>query len=100
MLLLDEATSALDFQSEHMVGEAIRSASVGRTTIIVSHQLSSITYADNIIVFSEGKVMEQGTHSELQALNGVYSKLFEHRIFLGDPARNKGCGLQYYLFGC
>ncbi|KAL2688962.1 hypothetical protein Neosp_003012 [[Neocosmospora] mangrovei] len=77
VLLLDEATSALDSESEQTVKEAIQSASVGRTTIVVSHRLSTITYADNIIVLSEGRVVEQGTHSELQSLNGVYSKLFE-----------------------
>ncbi|KAJ4202682.1 hypothetical protein NW759_015332 [Fusarium solani] len=86
VLLLDEATSALDLESEQTVKEAIQSASVGRTTIVVSHRLSTITYADNIIVLSEGKVVEQGTHSELQSLTGVYSKLFEAQQLEGHPS--------------
>ena len=76
VLLLDEATSALDAESEQTVREAIRSASVGRTTIIVSHRLSTITDADNIVVLSEGKVAEQGTHQDLQKMGGVYANLF------------------------
>lgn len=76
VLLLDEATSALDAESEKTVREAIRSAAIGRTTIIVSHRLSTITDADNIVVLSEGKVAEQGTHQDLQKLGGVYANLF------------------------
>ncbi|RMJ16111.1 hypothetical protein CDV36_004249 [Fusarium kuroshium] len=86
VLLLDEATSALDSESEQTVKEAIQSASVGRTTIVVSHRLSTITYADNIIVLSEGRVVEQGTHGELQRLSGVYSKLFEAQQLEEHPA--------------
>ncbi|KAI8722901.1 hypothetical protein NCS52_00435600 [Fusarium sp. LHS14.1] len=86
VLLLDEATSALDSESEQSVKESIQSASVGRTTIVVSHRFSTITYADNIIVFSEGRVVEQGTHSELQSLNGVYSKLFEAQQLEEHPS--------------
>lgn len=76
VLLLDEATSALDAESEQTVREAIRSASVGRTTVIVSHRLSSITDADNIIVLSEGRVAERGTHQDLQKQGGIYADLF------------------------
>ncbi|KAM6536089.1 hypothetical protein FALCPG4_005609 [Fusarium falciforme] len=86
VLLLDEATSALDSESEQTVKEAIQSASVGRTTIVISHRLSTITYADNIIVLSEGRVVEQGTHSELRSLNGVYSKLFEAQELEEHPS--------------
>ena len=77
VLLLDEATSALDSESEQTVREAIRSASVGRTTVIVSHRLSTITESDNIIVLSSGKVVEEGTHTQLQTLGGIYANLFK-----------------------
>ncbi|KAJ0417947.1 P-loop containing nucleoside triphosphate hydrolase protein [Aspergillus carlsbadensis] len=77
ILLLDEATSALDSESEQLVREALDSASVGRTTVVVSHRPSTVIGADKIVVLSGGRVVEQGTHQELQGLNGVYTRLFE-----------------------
>ncbi|KAL6888373.1 hypothetical protein ACP4OV_009399 [Aristida adscensionis] len=74
ILLLDEATSALDTESEHVVQEALDLASVGRTTLIVAHRLSTIRNADTIAVMQYGEVKEIGSHNELFAIeNGLYS---------------------------
>lgn len=72
LLLLDEATSALDTQSERIVQEALDQAKEGRTTIAVAHRLSTIKHADVIFVFSDGRVVEKGTHGELVAQRGRY----------------------------
>ncbi|KAG7286286.1 hypothetical protein NEMBOFW57_008594 [Staphylotrichum longicolle] len=75
ILLLDEATSALDPHSETVVQQALDSASRNRTTIVIAHKLATIRNADNIVVMSKGKIMEQGRHEELVALDGLYAKL-------------------------
>ncbi|RLM78947.1 putative multidrug resistance protein [Panicum miliaceum] len=76
ILLLDEATSALDTKSEHAVQAALDLASVGRTTIVVAHRLSTVRNADMIAVMQSGEVQEQGSHDDLIANeNGLYSTL-------------------------
>lgn len=81
ILLLDEATSALDAQSERIVQEALDQASVGRTTIVVAHRLSTIRKANSIAVLQSGKVVESGSHDELIGMNnGVYSKMVELQL--------------------
>jgi ATP-binding cassette subfamily B (MDR/TAP) protein 1 len=72
ILLLDDATSALDSESERVVQETLDQASSGRTTIIVSHHLSTIMNADLIAFMEHGTVVEWGTHKELMARNGAY----------------------------
>ncbi|KAJ4313471.1 hypothetical protein N0V84_009396 [Fusarium piperis] len=75
ILLLDEATSALDPHAETIVQQALDSASKNRTTIVIAHKLATIRNADNIVVMSKGKIVEQGCHGDLVALNNVYARL-------------------------
>lgn len=75
ILLLDEATSALDPHAEGIVQKALDSASKNRTTIVIAHKLATVRNADNIVVMSKGKIMEQGRHEELLSRNGIYATL-------------------------
>ena len=75
ILLLDEATSALDTKSEGVVQAALDRASQGRTTIVIAHRLSTIKDSDNIVVMSEGRIVEQGSHDQLLSREGAYYEL-------------------------
>ncbi|WP_166984813.1 ABC transporter ATP-binding protein [Paramicrobacterium chengjingii] len=79
VMLLDEATSALDSLSERVVQHALDTASKGRTTIAIAHRLSTIVGADRILVIDAGKIVEQGTHSELLAADGVYARMYREQ---------------------
>ena len=77
ILILDEATSALDSESEQLVQDALARLMKERTTLVVAHRLSTIKHADLICVVHEGRIVERGTHKELYALGGYYTKLVE-----------------------
>jgi subfamily B ATP-binding cassette protein MsbA len=80
ILLLDEATSSLDPVSERLIKNAIATLMKGRTSIVIAHRLSTVIHADKIIVISEGKVVESGTHQELIAANGSYANLYSKQF--------------------
>lgn len=77
ILILDEATSALDTESERLVQEALENLMKERTSLVVAHRLSTIKHANLICVMHEGQIVERGTHDELYALNGYYTKLVD-----------------------
>ncbi|MDB5465903.1 MAG: transporter, HlyB/MsbA family, partial [Phenylobacterium sp.] len=75
ILLLDEATSALDAENERLVQRALDQAMVGHTTLVIAHRLATVLKADRIVVMDEGRVVEEGSHAELVARNGLYARL-------------------------
>ncbi len=75
ILILDEATSAVDNETEALIQQAIDELSKSRTVVVIAHRLSTVMKADNIIVLEDGGIAEQGTHSELLKLGGIYAKL-------------------------
>jgi subfamily B ATP-binding cassette protein MsbA len=84
VLILDEATSALDTESERLVQRALERLRQDRTTLIIAHRLSTVQKADRILVFENGGIVEQGTHQELLAHNGVYQRLNQAQLLSSD----------------
>lgn len=80
MLILDEATSSIDTRTEQRIQKAFAKLMDGRTSFIVAHRLSTIKEADIILVMNDGKIIEQGNHNELLAMNGFYSKLYNSQF--------------------
>ncbi|MDR0728749.1 MAG: ABC transporter ATP-binding protein/permease [Prevotellaceae bacterium] len=81
ILILDEATSALDTESERLVQDALTKLMHNRTSIVIAHRLSTIQHADTIVVLHKGEIVEQGTHIELIARQGIYKRLCEMQTF-------------------
>jgi len=85
ILLLDEATSALDSEVEAAIQQSLYSLMEGKTVVAIAHRLSTIAALDRLIVMDAGRIVEQGSHSELLAMNGIYARLWAHQSggFLG-----------------
>lgn len=79
ILILDEATSALDSHTEKEIQDALDRVSKDRTTLVIAHRLSTIEHADNILVMEKGRLVEQGTHAELLAKDGLYASLWSRQ---------------------
>jgi ATP-binding cassette subfamily B protein len=87
ILLLDEATSALDAQSEQVVQTALERLMLNRTTIVIAHRLATVLKADRILVIDGGRLVDEGTHQELQAKGGLYASLAELQFGAGPERR-------------
>jgi ATP-binding cassette subfamily B protein len=88
LLVLDEPTAALDAVAEFELFRRLRSLTAGRTAIFISHRFSTVRLADRILVLENGGLVEQGTHADLMALGGRYSRLFrlQAAAYLGDES--------------
>jgi len=88
ILLLDEATSALDSEVEAAIQESLYRLMEGKTVVAIAHRLSTIAAMDRLIVLDQGRIVEQGSHQELLAHNGLYARLWSHQSggFLGEEA--------------
>ncbi len=80
ILILDEATSALDAEAERLVQEALERLMRNRTTFVIAHRLSTVIQADKIVVLEDGRLAEMGTHPELIAAQGAYSRLYQNQL--------------------
>jgi len=85
ILILDEATSSVDPHTEHLIQEGLEELLKGRTAIIVAHRLATIRMADRVLVVHKGHIAEQGTHEELLARDGIYSRLYRLQ-YVGEAA--------------
>ncbi|MBW2619099.1 MAG: lipid A export permease/ATP-binding protein MsbA [Deltaproteobacteria bacterium] len=90
ILILDEATSSLDTESELAVQKALENLMRGRTTFVIAHRLSTVRNADRIIVISGGRIVEDGNHEKLMALNGEYRRLYDMQFRTTDAVRGQG----------
>jgi ATP-binding cassette subfamily C protein len=79
VVILDEATSALDTTTESRLHVALREFLEGRTTLIIAHRLSAVRQADRVLVFENGRIVEQGRHEDLIASDGLYASLYAHQ---------------------
>lgn len=86
ILILDEATSQLDSITEHLIQESLWHLMQGKTTIVIAHRLSTLLHMDRILVFEQGKIVEDGTHNQLLENNGLYKTLWSAQVggFLPD----------------
>ncbi|HEX2251483.1 MAG TPA: ABC transporter transmembrane domain-containing protein [Gemmatimonadales bacterium] len=80
VLILDEATSNLDTESERLIEDALGKLLVGRTTLIIAHRLSTVRRADRLVVLDRGRIVEEGTHTELVELGGLYARLYQRQF--------------------
>jgi ATP-binding cassette subfamily B protein len=76
ILVLDEATSSLDSESEALIQDALKPLMQHRTSVVIAHRLSTILAADLILVVSDGRIVERGTHADLLELDGLYARLY------------------------
>jgi subfamily B ATP-binding cassette protein MsbA len=80
VLVLDEATSNLDTESERLIEDALGRLLVGRTTLIIAHRLSTVRRADRLVALDRGRIVEEGTHTELLARGGLYARLYQRQF--------------------
>jgi len=86
ILILDEATSSVDTQTETLIQEALVELLKNRTALIIAHRLSTIKHADRILVIHRGEIWEEGSHEELLAKSGLYTRLYDLQYRFSDRA--------------
>jgi ATP-binding cassette subfamily B protein len=86
ILIMDEATSSLDSLTEQAIQESLETEMKGKTVIVVAHRLSTIAFLDRILVFDQGRIVEDGSHAQLLAKNGTYARLWNRQVdgFIAD----------------
>ncbi|MBK7128915.1 MAG: ABC transporter ATP-binding protein [Crocinitomicaceae bacterium] len=89
ILVLDDCLSAVDNETEEQILKAIRADIINKTAIIISHRISSIKYADTILVMENGKIAEQGSHEELLAMNGIYTEIYKKQQVQENQQKDK-----------
>ena len=77
ILIMDDSTSSVDVETEYLIQQALAAAMRGRTCFVIAHRLSTVKNADRIIVLDRGRVVEEGTHEDLLALDGHYRRIYE-----------------------
>jgi ATP-binding cassette subfamily B protein len=92
ILILDEATSALDSVTENYIQESLERLMQNRTTLVIAHRLSTLSKMDRILVFDQGKIVEEGSHLGLLSKKGHYARMWQMQAggFLPDISINKG----------
>jgi ATP-binding cassette, subfamily B, multidrug efflux pump len=94
VLVLDEATSSVDSETEALIQDALQTLLRHRTALIIAHRLSTIVGADRILVFHHGRLVEEGTHRSLMALQGIYHRLYQLQFKAGEGEREPGQDLE------
>ena len=87
ILILDEATSSLDSESEAAIHEALEPLLKRCTSLVIAHRLSTVLSADRILVMRRGRVVEEGSHFEMLAQDGLYARLYNRQFLIQDPIR-------------
>lgn len=89
ILILDDSTSSVDTETEHLIQQALNQLMAGRTTFIIAQRIASIRKANQILVFDQGKIVEQGVHEELVAKNGLYTEIYNLQLSQQEQAKSE-----------